>query len=178
MELYYCMLYINCDTNLTFSNILITMVFFVGTEPERFAGFRACQCQSHYYRLNRFDRCYPCLSYGVTCSNESLTLNPGYYWQWISEYEKNYYNNFTEDLQIFDNSYNKSLALFNGSFPRPYQCPRPLSCKGGMNAECTHGYRGPLCAVCSEGHYKLVATCFKCPAFHWLIFQVCYVLYS
>ena len=41
-----------------------------------------------------------------------------------------------------------------------------------MDADCAEGYTGPLCAVCNDGHYKLVATCFKCPALHWLIFQV------
>jgi hypothetical protein len=47
-----------------------------------------------------------------------------------------------------------------------------LSCLGGLDANCADGYTGPLCAVCDKRHYKLVATCFRCPALHWLIFQV------
>ncbi|KAK3732651.1 hypothetical protein QZH41_010254 [Actinostola sp. cb2023] len=146
------------------------------TQNDLFAGYRACRCKDGSYRLDRFERCYPCLDYGVTCSNESLVLDPGSYWQWISESEKNYYMNFTNNLQIFDGNYDKNLVTFNGSFPKPYQCPRKLSCRGGMDADCVEGYTGPLCAVCNDGHYKLVDTCFKCPALHWLIFQICALL--
>ena len=155
-----------------YMSIIVISFFSTGTENKLFAGFRACRCQDGHYRLNRFEKCYQCLDYGVTCYNESLVLDPGYYWQWSSDYEKNHYINFTKNLQIFDDSYDKNLVAFNGSFPMPYQCPRTLSCRGGMDADCAEGYTGPLCAVCKEGHYKLVATCFKCPALHWLIFQV------
>ncbi|XP_031559755.1 uncharacterized protein LOC116295938, partial [Actinia tenebrosa] len=147
-----------------------------GTKNDGFAGFRACGCQDEFYRLDRFDKCYPCPDSGVRCFNESMTLEAGYYWQWISKSEKDYYINFTNNLQIFDDSYDRDLVQFNGSFPKHYQCPRSESCLGGLDAECAEGYTGPLCAVCDKKHYQLIATCFKCPAVHWLIFQICAIL--
>ncbi|XP_031563513.1 uncharacterized protein LOC116299030 [Actinia tenebrosa] len=143
-----------------------------GTQNKYFAGFRACQCQNGFYRLDRFEKCYSCPDSGVMCFNESMTLNPGYYWQWISQSEKENYINFTNNLQIFDDSYNRDLVTFRGSFPKHYQCPRLESCLGGLDARCAEGYTGPLCAVCDKGHYNLVSTCFKCPKLGWLIFQI------
>ncbi|XP_031558297.1 uncharacterized protein LOC116294778 [Actinia tenebrosa] len=143
-----------------------------GTQNKYFAGFRACQCQDGFYRLDRFEKCYFCPDSGVMCFNESMTLNPGYYWQWISQSEKENYINFTNELQIFDDSYNRELVTFHGSFPKHYQCPRLESCLGGMDASCAEGYTGPLCAVCDKGQYNLVSTCFKCPKLGWLIFQI------
>ena len=62
---------------------------------------------------------------------------------------------------------------FNKSFPRHYACPLPKSCLGGMKSECVTGYEGPLCAVCSDGFYKMVASCQQCPSVPWLVAQIC-----
>ena len=45
-----------------------------------------------------------------------------------------------------------------------------------MNAECATGYKGPLCAVCKKGFYKIISSCQTCPSLPWLIAQVTIVL--
>ena len=45
-----------------------------------------------------------------------------------------------------------------------------------MNAECAAGYKGPLCAVCKQGFYKIISSCQKCPSRPWLIAQITIVL--
>ncbi|EDO39412.1 predicted protein [Nematostella vectensis] len=102
-----------------------------GTKNDDFAGFRACICQSNYYRLDRFDECLPCPEFGAVCFNESMTLQNGYFWSWRSNAEKEQYINFTSQLQIFNNTYSRNLSTFNGSFPQPHLCPREESCLGG-----------------------------------------------
>ncbi|XP_032236188.2 uncharacterized protein LOC116617545 isoform X2 [Nematostella vectensis] len=143
-----------------------------GTKNDDFAGFRACICQSNYYRLDRFDECLPCPEFGAVCFNESMTLKNGYFWSWRSNAEKEQYINFTSQLQIFNNTYSRNLSTFNGSFPQPHLCRREESCLGGLDSNCAVGYKGPLCAVCEDGHYQFLTTCPRCPTLTWLLVQV------
>ena len=67
---------------------------------------------------------------------------------------------------------NNGLTRFNRSFPKVYSCPVPSACLGGMTLECSHGYEGPVCAVCSKGYYRMINTCQKCLSKKWLIGQI------
>ena len=149
---------------------------FSGTQHNKFAMFRACPCIDQFYRLDRFGPCFQCYSVGLICRNETVDLNPGFYWKWESQESRELYEKFTDDLQIPDSSYmpyaNNGLTRFNRSFPKVYACPIPSACLGGMTSKCSHGYERPVCAVCSKGYYRMINTCQKCPSKKWLIGQI------
>ncbi|KAL9974051.1 hypothetical protein ACROYT_G011041 [Oculina patagonica] len=142
-----------------------------GTEYARFAGFKGCECLSSFYRLDRFGPCVRCPLQGLTCQNESVRLQPGFFWKWLSNESLMKYEEFSADLLITDNSYQQ--LRFQGTIPLVYKCPAPEACLGGMRSMCSHGYGGPLCAVCSKGHYQLLNRCRKCPRMLWFVLQVC-----
>ena len=83
---------------------------------------------------------------------------------------------FSKELTVFNASYNKDFVQFNGSFPKTYACPAKDACLGGLRSKCISGYEGPLCAVCSKGHYKLITRCQPCPTVPWLVGQITIVL--
>ena len=56
--------------------------------------------------------------------------------------------------------------------PTPYLCPTENTCKGGLDSQCESGYDGPLCAVCSKGHYKQFQACTQCPSKKWIVVQL------
>ena len=56
--------------------------------------------------------------------------------------------------------------------PKPYECPRKKSCRGGLDSTCEDGYEGPLCEVCGHGYYKRFQTCKKCPSRAWMAGQL------
>ncbi|KAL9982380.1 hypothetical protein ACROYT_G004413 [Oculina patagonica] len=144
-----------------------------GTHHNKFAMFRACPCQDNFYRLDRFGPCFQCYSDGLICQNESVDLKSGFYWKWESQGSEQLYRKFKEDLRIQSTDYDKELTRFNRSFPEVYACPVASACKGGMESACSHGYEGPLCAVCSKGYYRMISTCQECPSVKWLIGQIC-----
>ena len=142
-----------------------------GTEYTRFAGFKGCECLPNFYRLDRFGVCTRCPLRGLSCQNESVALQPGFFWKWPSNESLASYQTFSADLLITDNSYKQ--IRFHGTIPQVYACPVPEACLGGTESRCSLGYDGPLCAVCSKGHYQLLNHCRKCPKPLWLILQVC-----
>ena len=148
---------------------------FSGTQHNKFAMFRACPCIDQFYRLDRFGPCFQCYSVGLICGNETVNLNPGFYWKWESQESRELYEKFKDNLRIKSTSYmyaNNGLTKFNRSFPKVYACPIPNACLGGMTSDCSHGYEGPVCAVCSKGYYRMINTCQKCPSKKWLIGQI------
>ena len=155
---------------------VLKQYLFSGTQYDRFAGFRACSCIAGFYRLDRFGACQPCPSKGLLCQNETVKLRAGFFWKWKSAKSLGLYQNLTKNLMIFNESYDTKQAIFTESFPTAYACPVPESCLGGMESKCADGYKGPLCAVCSKGYYRLVSTCQKCPTLPWLIGRVCLVV--
>ncbi|XP_031564441.1 putative leucine-rich repeat-containing protein DDB_G0281931 [Actinia tenebrosa] len=64
------------------------------------------------------------------------------------------------------------MTSYSLGIPKAYECPVAEACKGGLDSECSLGYEGPLCAVCSKGFYMLASTCRKCPSLPWIIAQV------
>ena len=56
--------------------------------------------------------------------------------------------------------------------PTPYKCPEEKSCKGGMDSTCEDGYKGPLCSVCTKGHYKKLHHCLECPSKKFIVAQL------
>ena len=76
-----------------------------------------------------------------------------------------------KDLPVEHNS------IFEYPYPLPqaHKCPRPESCLGGMDSNCSQGYEGPLCDVCQQGYYKQLKTCSKCPSKNWMIGQLCLI---
>ena len=157
--------------------MLLKRILFVfsGTQYNKFAMFRACPCIDQFYRLDRFGPCFQCYSVGLICGNETVDLNPGFYWKWESQESRELYEKFKDSLRIQDSTYmyaNNGLTRFNRSFPKVYACPIPSACLGGMTSECSLGYEGPVCAVCSKGYYRMINTCQKCPSKKWLIGQI------
>lgn len=123
--------------------------------------------------MSRFGHCESCPSQGLECVNESVSLKKGYYWQWDSEVKRLAYEAFAKNLEIEDETYLMNTSLYNGTLPKPYQCPRVKSCEGGLESKCATGYSGPLCEVCQDGYYKRVLTCKACPSGTWVIVQLC-----
>ena len=58
------------------------------------------------------------------------------------------------------------------TLPKPHRCLMADSCKGGLNSSCEAGYKGPLCAVCTDGYYKQLKKCKHCPKKAWMIGQL------
>ena len=123
--------------------------------------------------MSRFGHCESCPSQGLECVNESVSLKKGYYWQWDSEVKRLAYEAFAKNLEIEDETYLMNTSLYNGTLPKPYQCPRVKSCEGGLESKCAIGYSGPLCEVCQNGYYKRVLACKACPSGTWVIVQLC-----
>ena len=123
-----------------------------------------------------FNSCEPCAKYdGFKCENDSFSLQPEYWWKWENATNKKLFISFrealTNDLPVEHNS------IFEYPYPLPeaHKCPRPESCLGGMDSNCSQGYEGPLCDVCQQGYYKQLKTCSKCPSKNWMIGQLCLI---
>ena len=78
---------------------------------------------------------------------------------------------FSPKLHINHSSPDFFLVHYPYELPRPHKCPRQDSCIGGLNSSCGVGYEGPLCEVCSVGHYKWLKSCEKCPTKKWMAAQ-------
>ena len=156
---------------------LVKTVYFSGTQYKRHAGFRACHCMEGFFRIDRFKGCMVCPSNGLKCINESLHLKAGYFWKWESEGNMRRYQNFTKELQVESDWYDRGYSKYNLPIPTVYQCPVRESCLGGMETKCAEGYTGILCAVCSEGYYKIISNCQKCPSLPWLVGQIVLVAF-
>ncbi|XP_078357263.1 uncharacterized protein LOC144642148 [Oculina patagonica] len=91
-----------------------------GTQYNKFAMFRACPCIDQFYRFDRFGPCFQCYSVGLICRNESVDLNPGFFWKWESQESRQLYEKFKDGLRVQHNQYDKGLTKFNRSLPKVY----------------------------------------------------------
>ena len=111
-----------------------------GTQTKAFAGHRVWSFLPNFYRVDRFARCFPCSAQGIQCVNDFITLKPKFYWKWQNKEQTERYKEFVLNIKITDNSYDITKSKFNGSLPKPYPCPRPESCRGGLDSSCATEY--------------------------------------
>ncbi|XP_068756626.1 putative leucine-rich repeat-containing protein DDB_G0281931 [Montipora capricornis] len=144
-----------------------------GTDTKSFAGFRACYCLKGFFRRHMFADCESCEQQdGLECENDAVSLQPGYWWKWENDANKELYKSFSDLLQGNYSVGNQSIIEYRYPLPQAHKCPRPESCLGGIHATCFDGYEGPLCEVCSPGYYKQLKTCKECPSKAWMIAQL------
>ena len=153
------------------SNDSIFLEFTIGTNSDLFAGFRACACLEGRYRTHMFKECYKC-ERGLKCQDEYATLKSGYWWRWRNKTHKDRYIAFISILLASSSAFDKENVQYPYPIPTPYKCPQETSCKGGMDSNCANGYKGPLCSVCTKGHYKQLHKCHKCPSKMWIVLQL------
>ena len=110
-----------------------------------------------------FGKCQKCGN-GLKCQNEFATLKSGYWWKWRNNTHKVKYQSFIDNLLSSSPALDKEKVQYSFPLPTPYKCPEEKSCKGGMDSTCKHGYKGPLCSVCTKGHYKKLHQCLECPS--------------
>ena len=113
--------------------------------------------------MDRFGPCSACPSQGINCVNDTAILAPSYYWNWTNLSDKDSYKNFVNNINCFGVDYDGRFSKFPLSLPKPVKCPYSGSCKGGIDSECHEGYKGNLCATCTNGYYLRFNTCLKCP---------------
>ena len=114
--------------------------------------------------MDRFGPCSMCPARGISCVNDAAILAPNYYWKWANESNKEFYRNIVNNIQCFGPDYNEEQSRFAMSLPKPVKCPYADSCKGGIDSKCHEGYKGNLCATCTNGYYLRFNTCLKCPS--------------
>ncbi|XP_031561218.1 putative leucine-rich repeat-containing protein DDB_G0281931 [Actinia tenebrosa] len=128
---------------------------------------------------------YEILSHGLGCKQcpdgtfVSLQSSPGVQradCQTCPDETKHMYLNFSAELQLNSQSYNKSLAHYTQGLPKAYACLTASACKGGIDSECSVGYEGPMCAMCSRHFYMLASICRKCPTLPWIVTQIILVI--
>ena len=113
-----------------------------------------------------FKECVKC-GHELTCKDDYATLKSGYWWKWRNESHKHRYIDFINNLLSPLPALGKDDVQYPYQIPEQYKCPIEKSCMGGLDSSCTHGYEGPLCAVCSSNHYKQLKTCKQCPSKKW-----------
>ncbi|KAL9966999.1 hypothetical protein ACROYT_G025151 [Oculina patagonica] len=143
-----------------------------GTETDFFAGKRACKCLEGFYRTNMFEQCHKCGEGGLKCQDDYASLKSGHWWEWRNVAHKDRYRDFIANLLASTPALDPSSIQFPFTIPTPYKCPRQESCKGGLDSNCVNGYEGPLCGVCSTGHYKQLQTCRQCPSKQLMVGQL------
>ena len=126
--------------------------------------------------MNLFGVCTPCETFGLTCLNDSANLTVGFWWKWEHKGHLEMYRNFTKNVKNFSfrpelQKGNDAGIEFPFTLPQPLRCPMADVCKGGLDSSCEAGYKGPLCAVCSDGYYKQLKKCKLCPTKKWMIGQ-------
>ena len=118
-----------------------------------------------------FEECRKCEA-GLQCKDDYATLKSGYWWKWRNESAKRLYMDFINNLLAPLPALGKDDVLFPYAIPIPYKCPIEDSCKGGLDAKCANDYEGPLCDVCSSGHFKQLKVCKQCPSKSWIAGQL------
>ena len=121
--------------------------------------------------MDRFGPCSACPSQGIHCVNDTAILAPNYYWNWTNPSDKDSYKNFIHNIHWFGADYDERFSKFLPPLPKPVKCPYSGSCKGGIDSECHKGYKGNLCATCTNGYYLRFNTCLKCPGLTVSIFS-------
>ena len=118
-----------------------------------------------------FEKCHKCVG-GLKCKDDCVSLESGYWWKWQNDTQIEQYRDFIANLLTKVPKLDDSSVQYHFPIPTPYRCPREESCKGGLDAQCEKGYEGPLCEVCSSGHYKQLQTCVQCPSKRWIVGQL------
>lgn len=118
-----------------------------------------------------FKECHKCVE-GLECVDDYASLKSGYWWKWRNNTYKDRYRDFIANLLRTLPALDDASVLYPYPMPTPYKCPIEESCKGGLDSPCVTGYEGPLCAVCSSGHYKQLQTCKQCPSREMMVGQL------
>lgn len=155
----------------TSRNVTVCLHFFAGTDTDFFAGYRACRCLKGFYRTHMFEKCHKCIR-GMTCKDDYMSLQSGYWWEWRHETYKDRYKKFKTNLLASLPALGIDDVQYPHPIPTAYKCPRQESCLGGLDSPCASGYEGPLCAVCRSGYYKQLQSCKQCPLKKWIIGQL------
>ena len=119
-----------------------------------------------------FEKCQKCGQGGLECRDDYAYLKLGYWWEWRNETYKHRYVEFIRNLMAPLPKLGPDDVRYPFPIPKPYLCPTEKPCKGGLDSQCESGYDGPLCAVCSTGHYKQLQTCTQCPSKKWMVGQL------
>ena len=119
-----------------------------------------------------FKRCFKCGKGGLKCQDDYASLRSGHWWQWRNETHKNRYQIFIKNLLAPSPILDVFHVQYPYAVPTPYRCPAEESCKGGLDSPCENGYEGPLCSVCSSGHFKQFKICKRCPSRKWIAVQI------
>ncbi|XP_071833691.1 uncharacterized protein [Apostichopus japonicus] len=149
-----------------------------GTNKSTHAGYRACFCLENYFRRDRFGGCELCPQAGLRCSNDFVTIEPGFYWNWtfanITEYRL-----FVDNLHTYEYSYNENTTSYSGSFPYVHPCRQPFKCDNKndtIEGNCHRGYRGFMCTECVDRYFSLLNFCHECPQIWVFALEVVFVL--
>ena len=136
-----------------------------GTNTNASAETRACKCLNGFYRRHRFGACERCTQVGFVCTKDYPQLKDGYWMTWNGTNNKTCredFKAFVANLETTGNDYDRSTMHYNFQLPMPIKCPIPGSCRGGIDSECSIGYSGVLCSVCSNGYSRQFNRCVKC----------------
>ena len=155
-----------------------------GTDIEKSAGTRACNCLKGFHRHYRFGPCHKCSHNGFSCVRDYPQLKRGFWMTWngtglTNRTCKHDFQEFMLNLDIYNNDYDRKTMYLNCQLPIPIKCPRSDSCNGGIDSNCTSGYEGVLCGVCSKGYSRVFNRCVKCPQLYRVILEFigCFVLF-
>ena len=119
-----------------------------------------------------FKECSKCGQGGLKCQDDYATLKSGHWWEWRNETHKNRYQVFIKNLLASSPTIDAFHVQYPYAIPTPYRCPFEEPCKGGLDSPCANGYEGPLCSVCSSGHFKQFKICKRCPSKKWIAGQL------
>ena len=138
-----------------------------GTDTNSSANYRACKCPYGFARTYRFGECRRCTEKGFECIKDYPQLKKGFWMTWnISSngsLSKQAFKAFMMNMETQNRSYDRNTMKYTNHLPVPYKCPIPESCLGGVDAKCSKGYTGVLCAVCDQGYSRQFDRCIKCP---------------
>ena len=155
-----------------------------GTDIEKSAGTRACNCLKGFHRHYRFGPCHKCTHNGFSCVRDYPQLKRGFWMTWngtglTNRTCKHDFQEFILNLDTYNNDYDRKTMYLNCQLPIPIKCPRSDSCSGGIDSNCTSGYEGVLCGVCSKGYSRVFNRCVKCPHLYIVILEFigCFVLF-
>ena len=119
-----------------------------------------------------FKECSKCGQGGLKCQDDYATLKSGHWWEWRNETHRNRYQVFIKNLLASPPTIDVFHIQYPYAIPTPYKCPFEEPCKGGLDSPCENGYEGPLCSVCSSGHFKQFKLCKRCPSKKWIAGQL------
>ena len=147
-----------------------------GTNTTKPAGTRACSCLTGCHRRSRFGACEQCMHDGFKCVRDYPQLKEGFWMTWngtgLSNRScKREFQSYMYNLETFNNDYDRDTMNFTCQLPVPIKCPKPGSCHGGIDSNCSSGYTGVLCGVCSEGYLSHFNRCVKCPKIHLVVLK-------